>query len=185
MPFIGWRLIGISGSLIWSKTLMEQIFNPYCEFRWSLEGPVSQIHSPHLHVGAPGILSDLLRSIQMIKREWGAESNGNYRTYPSLVELQPEFLSLRWKTCLWAELQPWFMSLQWMTCPWAEYSWWWFYILFRILSSHVGCGLPRSLRLSGFNFKLLYLVSCPSFSLHICTILAAFPLFSEQRHFPF
>ena len=30
------------------------------EFRWSPEGPVSQIHSPHLHVGAPGVFSDLL-----------------------------------------------------------------------------------------------------------------------------
>ena len=40
------------------------------------EGPVSRIHSPHLHVGAPGIFSDLLRSVQMLKREWGAESNG-------------------------------------------------------------------------------------------------------------
>ena len=39
-------------------------------------GPVSQIHSPHLHAGAPGIFSDLLRSVQMLKREWGAESNG-------------------------------------------------------------------------------------------------------------
>ena len=32
--------------------------------------------SPHLHDGAPGTSSDLLRSVQMIKREWGAESNG-------------------------------------------------------------------------------------------------------------
>ena len=72
----GRRLLGISGSLIWSKTLMEPLFNHSSEFRWSPEGPVSQIHSPHLHVGAPGILSDLLRSVQMPKREWGAESNG-------------------------------------------------------------------------------------------------------------
>ena len=32
---------------------------------------------------------------------------GNYRTYSSLVKLQPRFLSLQWKICLWAELQPW------------------------------------------------------------------------------
>ena len=32
---------------------------------------------------------------------------GSYRTYSSLVKLQPSFLSLQWKTCLWAELQPW------------------------------------------------------------------------------
>ena len=69
-------MIGISGSLICSKTLMELIFNPCCELRWSPEGPVSQIHSPHLHAGAPGIFSDLLRFVQILKREWGAESNG-------------------------------------------------------------------------------------------------------------
>ena len=28
------------------------------------------------YVGAPGIFSDILRSVQMLKREWGAESNG-------------------------------------------------------------------------------------------------------------
>ena len=70
----GWRVIGISRSLIWSETLMELIFNPCGEFRWNLEGPVSQIHSPHLHDCAPGIFSDL-RSFQMLKREWGTESN--------------------------------------------------------------------------------------------------------------
>ena len=36
----------------------------------------AQIHSPHLLVGASGISSDLLRFVQMLKREWGAESNG-------------------------------------------------------------------------------------------------------------
>ena len=54
------------------KTLMELIFNPCGEFRWSLEGPVSQIHSLHFQVGAPG----RLRSVQMLKSECGAESNG-------------------------------------------------------------------------------------------------------------
>ena len=47
---------------------MELLFNPCGEFRWSPEGPVSQIHTPHLRVGAPGIFSDLLRSVQMLKR---------------------------------------------------------------------------------------------------------------------
>ena len=50
------------------KTLMELILNPCGEFRGSPEGSVSQIHSPHLHVGAPGIFSDLLKSVQMLKR---------------------------------------------------------------------------------------------------------------------
>ena len=38
----GRRVIGISGSLIWSKTSMELKFNPYGEFRWSPEGPVGK-----------------------------------------------------------------------------------------------------------------------------------------------
>ena len=97
----GRRFIGISGSLIWSKTLMELMFNPCGELRWSPEGPVSQIHSPHLLVGASEIFSDLLRSVQMLKREWGAESNGKlpHLFMPSKTA-QPWILSLRWKTCL-------------------------------------------------------------------------------------
>ena len=70
------RVIGISGSLIWSKTLMELIFNPCDEFRWSPESPVSQTLSPYLHIGVPGTFSDFLRSVQMLKREWDGESNG-------------------------------------------------------------------------------------------------------------
>ena len=97
------RVIGISGSLIWSKTLMELIFIPCGEFRWSPEGPVSQIHSPHLHVGAPGIFSDLLRSVQMLKREEVRKATGRYRTCSTPVKLQPWFLSLQWKICPWAE----------------------------------------------------------------------------------
>ena len=67
------RVIGIFGSLTWSKTLRELIFNHCGEFRWSPEGPASQIHSSNLHAGAPGIFSGLLRSAQMLKWEWGAE----------------------------------------------------------------------------------------------------------------
>ena len=90
----GRRVIGISGYMIWPKTLMEMIFNPCCEFRPSPEGPVSQIYSPHLHVGTPGIFSDLLRSVQMIKRDCGAESNGKlpHQLIPSkTATLVPEF----------------------------------------------------------------------------------------------
>ena len=57
-------------------------------------GPVSQIHSPHLHDGAPGIFSDLLRSVQMLKREWGVESNRKllHLLIPSrTATLVPEF----------------------------------------------------------------------------------------------
>ena len=122
------RVIGVSGFLIWSKTLMELIFNPCGKFRWSPKGPVSQIHSPHLIVVAPGIFSDLLRSVQTLKREWGEESNGKLPHLFIPRKLQPKFLSLQWKTCLWADLQPWWLSLQWRTCPWAEHWWWWWWI---------------------------------------------------------
>ena len=91
---------------------MELIFNPYGEFRSSPESPVSQIHSPHLHVKAPGIFSDLLRSVQMLKREWGAESNGKlpYLLDPGkTAALFPEFAV---KDLPSAELQPWCLCLQ-------------------------------------------------------------------------
>ena len=51
-------MIGISGSLTRSKTLMELIFNPCDEFWLSPEGSVSQIYSPHLQSGATEIFSD-------------------------------------------------------------------------------------------------------------------------------
>ena len=68
-------------------------------------GGSSQIHSPHLHIGAHGILSDILRSVQMLKRErerggcrkqWEATA-----TIQTLVKLQPWLVSLRWKIWLW------------------------------------------------------------------------------------
>ena len=96
---------------------MELTFKPYGEFRWSPEGPVSQIHSPHLQVGAPGKFSDLLTSLQMLKREWGAESKGKLpqlfipsKTATLVAEFAVE------------DLQPWFLHLQWKTCPWAEHA---------------------------------------------------------------
>ena len=55
---------------------------------------LAKIHSPHLHDGAPGIFSDLLRSVQILKREWGAESNGKllHLFIPSkTATLVPEF----------------------------------------------------------------------------------------------
>ena len=64
------------------------------------------------------------------------------RTYPSLVKLQPGFLSLRWKTCLWAELQPWFLSLQWRTCSWAQYSWWWWWWWYIFIGGEGWLGFP-------------------------------------------
>ena len=78
------------------------LFNPWGEFQWSLEDPVSQIHSPYLQVGAPGIF---VRSFNVCSdakgrvgcgKQWEATAH-----IKSLVKLQPWFLSLRWKTCLW------------------------------------------------------------------------------------
>ena len=56
------------------------------------------------------------------KREWGAEKTGSYRTYLYPVKLQPWFLNLQWKTCLWKKLQPWSLRLRWKICPWVEHS---------------------------------------------------------------
>ena len=95
----GRRVIGISGSLIWSKTMMELIFNLSGEFWWSPEGPVSQIHSPHLHAVSLGSFQIFkVCSDARVSGVWKA--TGSYRTYSSLVKLQPWFLSLRRKTCL-------------------------------------------------------------------------------------
>ena len=98
------------------------IFKLCGEFRWSPEGPVSQIHSPHLHVGAPGIFSEFVRTVQMRKREWGAESNGklpHLMTPGKTAALIPEFAVEDLPS---AELQPWFLRLQWRICPWEEQS---------------------------------------------------------------
>ena len=56
----------------------------------------------------------------MLKRVWGAESNGKlpHSFIPS--KLQHWFLNFQRKTCLGVELQPWCLSLQ--NCPWTEHS---------------------------------------------------------------
>ena len=90
----------------------ELMFNPCGEFRRSLEGPVSQIHSPHLLVCVPGIFSHLLRSVQMLKREWGTERNGKlpHLLIPSkTAALVPKFAVEDLPS---AELQPRFLRLQ-------------------------------------------------------------------------
>ena len=63
-------------------------------YSWANFGEVRSDHSPHLHARALGILSDLLRSVQMIKREWGAESKGKppHLFIPGkTATLRPEF----------------------------------------------------------------------------------------------
>ena len=95
-------MIGISGSLIWSKTLMELIFNPCADFRGSTEGPDSQIHSSHLHIGAPGIVSDLLKYVKMLKIEWCRPTECNGKPLHLFIPSKTAtwFLSLRWKAYL-------------------------------------------------------------------------------------
>ena len=76
------------------QNMYGRIFTGFQEFWRSPEGPVSQIHSPHLQAGAPGIFSELLRSVQMLKREWGMESNGKlpHLSIPSKTAVWvPEF----------------------------------------------------------------------------------------------
>ena len=89
----GRRMIGISWTLNWSKTLKELIFNPYGKFQWSPEGLVSQINSPHLHAGPLDPFCSF-RSVQMLKREWGEEICGKipHPFIPSETgTLDPEF----------------------------------------------------------------------------------------------
>ena len=119
---LGRRVIEISESLIWSKTLMELIFNPRGEFRWSPEGPISQIHSPHLLAGDPGIFSDLLGSVKMLKREWGAENNAKLPHLFILSKIVVMVPELAVGDLPSAELQPWFLRMLLRTCPWAEHS---------------------------------------------------------------
>ena len=64
------------------------------EFLWIPEDPVSRIHSPHPHVGVPGIFSDLIRSVHFLKKERRARSNENlpHLFIPGKTEvLVPEF----------------------------------------------------------------------------------------------
>ena len=126
------RVIGISGSLIWSKTLKELIFNPCGEFRWCPEGPVSQIHSPRLYSGAPGIFSDLLRSVQILQVQWSAESNGKLphlfipsKTATKVPEFAVEDLLLGRIAALVPEFAVKHLPLG--TTLWWWWWWWWWW----------------------------------------------------------
>ena len=75
-------------------------------------GPVSEIHSPHLHIGASGFFQDPLRSVQILKREWGAESNGKLLhlfIHGKTAALVSEFAVEDMPS---VEVQPWFLHLQ-------------------------------------------------------------------------
>ena len=87
MYSLGQRLIGISGSLIWSKTLIELIFNPCGEFRWS---PLMLLGS----LRSFKVCSDARERERERERERGGvrKGTGSYLTYSSLVKLLPGFL---------------------------------------------------------------------------------------------
>ena len=143
-----WRVIEISRSLILSKTLMN--FG-------GLEGPVSQIHSHNLYMGALGIFSDLLRSVQMLKREWGVESNGKLLHLFILrktATLVPEFVVEDLPLCRTAALVSEFAvkdlplgrTLWWWWWWWCWWWWWWWWInkkdthwLLRVDSQWIRC----------------------------------------------
>ena len=96
---------------------------PSDEFRWSTQGPGRQIHSLHLHVGAPGIFSDLLRSAHMLKRDrMVRKATGSCRTYSISGKTAALVDKFAVEDLRSAELQPRFLCLQWMTCPLAEHS---------------------------------------------------------------
>ena len=59
-----------------SSLLYVVNLTPVVNFGEVRRAQLEKIHSPHLYDGAPGIFSHLLRYVQMLKREWGAESNG-------------------------------------------------------------------------------------------------------------
>ena len=117
----GGRVIGISGSLIWSKTLVELIFNPCGEFRW---GPEETAKSTFLT--STLVPWDLFRSFKVCSdaKESGVwKAMGSYCTYP--IPGKSAVLgsvSLPWKTCLWHNCSLRFLHLQWKNCPWAEHS---------------------------------------------------------------
>ena len=106
-----------SGQKPWWNWCLTSVVN-FCEFRRIELAKSTLLTSMLVPLGS----FQIFWGVQMLKREWGAESNGKLPHLSIPVKLLPGFLSLRWKTCLWAEQRPWFLSLQWRTYPWAEHS---------------------------------------------------------------
>ena len=98
----GRRVIRIAGSPTWSD--QKPWWNCYSTHVvnfgevWRAQLAKSTLIST---LGPLGSFQNFLRSVQLLMREWGAESNGKLQL--QLVKLQPWFLSLRWTTCHWAE----------------------------------------------------------------------------------
>ena len=177
-------MIGISGSLIWSKTLIELKFYPCGEFRWSPEGPVSQIHSPQLHTAAHGIFSDLLMYVQMLKRECGTESNGKlpHLFIPSKTAiLVPQFaveaLHLGRTVALVAEFAV-------KDLPLGR-TLWWYYTQFIRLGNRIvipiGSYVLSSVGRIRIRLKLLLLDSCGLWSIRYVHMFFVFRLIRTQK----
>ena len=112
--YIG-RMIGISGTLICSKILIELYLIAVVNFGEIRRAQLNKFTLLTSTLG-PWVFSDIWRSIQMLKKEsLMRKAAGSYRTYLSPVKLQPWFISLQWKTCLWTQPRPWFLRLQWKT----------------------------------------------------------------------
>ena len=100
-------MIGISGSMELIKNTDGTDIYPLWRISVkSGEGPVSQIHSPRLHAGTPEFFSDVLKSVQMEKIQWGGERIGKllHLFIPSKTTiLVPEFAvkDLPWGRTLW------------------------------------------------------------------------------------
>ena len=58
-----------------ASTTSQLIPQPFFRFSYVTGFSLTSSGEPPM-IGAPGIFSDLLRSVQMLKREWGAEING-------------------------------------------------------------------------------------------------------------
>ena len=88
-----WDTLYVCISLVWSRR-WNWYLTPVVNFG---EVRKAQLAKSTLQAGAPGIFSNLLRSVQMLRECGVQKAVGSYCTYSSLVKLQPWFLSLRWK----------------------------------------------------------------------------------------
>ena len=84
-------MIRISGSLIWSKTVMELIFNPcpvvnFGEIRRAQLAKSTVLTSTLVPLGSFQIFKICSDAKERVEE---GKPMGSYRTYPSLVKLQP------------------------------------------------------------------------------------------------
>ena len=115
---MGRRVIGISDLVKkpWWKWYLTPVVN-FGEVRRGQLAKWTLLTSTLVPLGS----FQILRSVQMLNREWGAESNGKllhctYSIPGKTVALVPEFVVEDMPS---AEMQPRFLRLQWRTCPWT------------------------------------------------------------------